>query len=56
MNIEIIDSQAAADLIEQAELSGDLVQLQNSNNEIIYKLNDQQSLINTPISSYLISK
>lgn len=58
MKFELLSIEDAAELIECAERSGDLLQQQQTSNEIVYSLKgsiNQHLLINTPNGSYLIT-
>lgn len=58
MKIMLLKLEEVANLIEQAELSGNIVQQQQTPNEVIYCIQDGTNeclLINTPCNSYLIT-
>lgn len=58
MKITLLKLDEVADLIEYAERSGNIVEHEQTPNEVIYRIQDstgEHLLINTPCSSYLIS-
>lgn len=59
MKIELLTISEVADLIEQAYLSNRVISQQQTQNEVIYRIQygrGERLLINTPCSSYLITE
>lgn len=60
MQVTFLATDEVADLIELHESAGSLVVMQETANEVVYSLWDdhtgEQVLINTPCSSYLVTR